>query len=135
MIFLQLRNLISYIPDKVFRDFHSRMLVRCNWKIPSLRITIRHHLASLVMPNSYPRDGIFNPHLLTVIKGSYGLVDHVADRDKDMLSYTGKTHSATVCLFDAFTSLTSFGTKLIMSLIFYATRGDVNVNVNLLLQI
>ena len=41
-------------------------------KIPSLGITIRHHSASLVMPNSYPRDGIFNTHL-TTIKVSYML--------------------------------------------------------------
>ena len=34
------------------------------------RVTVRHHSASLVMPNSYPRDGIFNQHL-TTIKDSY----------------------------------------------------------------
>ena len=34
------------------------------------RITDRHHSASLVMPNSYPRDGIFNQRLRT-IKDSY----------------------------------------------------------------
>ena len=33
-------------------------------KIPSLGITVRHHLASLVLPNSYPCDGIFNPNLI-----------------------------------------------------------------------
>ena len=48
------------------------MVVRCELKIPSLGITVRHHSASLVMPNSYPRDGIFNPHL-TTIKDSYNL--------------------------------------------------------------
>ena len=31
------------------------------------RVTARHHLASLLMPNSYPRDGIFNQHLTTLI--------------------------------------------------------------------
>ena len=41
------------------------MTVQCELKIPSLEITVRHHEA-----NSYPRDGIFNPHLLT-IKYSY----------------------------------------------------------------
>ena len=35
-------------------------------KIPSLRITVRHHSASLVIPNSYPCDGIFNPNLTTI---------------------------------------------------------------------
>ena len=34
------------------------------------RATVRHHEASLVMPNSYPRDGIFNQHLTTT-KDSY----------------------------------------------------------------
>ena len=34
------------------------------------RVTVRYHLASLVMPNSYPRDGIFNRHLIA-IKDSY----------------------------------------------------------------
>ena len=34
------------------------------------RVTARHHSASLVMPNSYPRDGTFNQHL-TTIKDSY----------------------------------------------------------------
>ena len=34
------------------------------------RVTVRHRSASLVMPNSYPRDGIFNQHL-TTIKDSY----------------------------------------------------------------
>ena len=48
----------------------SIMAVRCELKIPSLRITVLHHSASLVMPNSYPREGIFNPHLKT-IKDSY----------------------------------------------------------------
>ena len=34
------------------------------------KITLRLYSASLVMPNSYPRDGIFNPNL-TTIKDSY----------------------------------------------------------------
>ena len=46
------------------------MVVRCKLKIPSLGITVRHHSAILVMPNSYPCNGIFNPHL-TTIKDSY----------------------------------------------------------------
>ena len=33
-------------------------------------VTVRHHSASLVMSNSYPRDRIFNQHL-TTIKDSY----------------------------------------------------------------
>ena len=46
------------------------MAVQCKLKIPSLGITVRHHLASLVKPNSYHRDGIFNLHLST-IRDSY----------------------------------------------------------------
>ena len=34
------------------------------------KITLRLYTASLVMPSSYPRDGIFNPNL-TTIKDSY----------------------------------------------------------------
>ena len=41
-------------------------------KILSFGITVRHHWASLVMPNSYSHDRIFNPHL-TIIKDSYNL--------------------------------------------------------------
>ena len=36
------------------------------------QVTNRHHSASFAMPNSYPRNGIFNPHL-TTIKDSYTL--------------------------------------------------------------
>ena len=46
------------------------MVLRCKLRIPSLGVTVRHHSASLVMPNSYPCDGIFNQHL-TTIKESY----------------------------------------------------------------
>ena len=34
------------------------------------RVIVRHHSASLVMPNGYPRDGIFSQHQ-TTIKDSY----------------------------------------------------------------
>ena len=30
------------------------------------RVTVRQHSASLVMPNSYRRDGIFSQHLRTI---------------------------------------------------------------------
>ena len=68
------------------QEKESIMVVRCELKIPSLEITVRHHLASLVMPNSYPRDGIFNSHL-TIIKDSY--------RADDLkFSYTGISFDA-----------------------------------------
>ena len=54
------------------QERESIMTVRCELKIPSLGITVRHHSASLVMPNCYPCDEIFNPHL-TTIKDSYNL--------------------------------------------------------------
>ena len=62
------------------REKESIMVVQCILKIRSLGVTVRHHSASLVMPNSCPRDGIFNPHL-TTIKDSYnkGLVRPVLD--------------------------------------------------------
>ena len=54
------------------QEKESVMVVRFELKIPSLGITGRHHSASLKMPNSYPRDGIFNPNL-TTINDSYNL--------------------------------------------------------------
>ena len=42
------------------------MFVQCELKIPSLGITVQHHVTSLVMPNSYSCDGIFNPNLTTI---------------------------------------------------------------------
>ena len=62
------------------QEKESIMVVR----ILSLGITVRHHLANLVMPNSYPRDEIFNLHLST-IKDSYNLVckkDRYTDQDQ-----------------------------------------------------
>ena len=44
--------------------------VRVGWKNPSLGITVCHHLASLVMPNSDPRDSFFYP-ILTLMIDSY----------------------------------------------------------------
>ena len=55
---------------KCMQEKESVMVVRWELEIPSLGITVRHHSASLVMPSSYPRDGIFIPHL-TIIKDSY----------------------------------------------------------------
>ena len=48
------------------QEKESIMVVWCEVKIPSLGITVRHHEASLSMSNSYPCDGIFNPHLTTI---------------------------------------------------------------------
>ena len=48
------------------QEKESVMVVPFELKILSLGITVRHHSASLVMPNSYPRDGIFNPKLTTI---------------------------------------------------------------------
>ena len=53
-----------------FWVFLARMVVRCKLKIMSLGIIVRHLSASIVMPKSYPRDEIINPHLAT-IKDSY----------------------------------------------------------------
>ena len=47
----------------------SKEMNDCSVQMPSLRITVRHHSASLMMQNSYPRDRIFNS-LLTTIKDS-----------------------------------------------------------------
>ena len=58
---------------KSMQEKESIIVLRCKLKILSLGITVRHHSARLVMPNSYPRDGIFNQHL-TTIKDSYILL-------------------------------------------------------------
>ena len=43
------------------------MVVSCWLKISSERITVRHHEACRVMPNSYPSDGIFNLYRRTIM--------------------------------------------------------------------
>ena len=45
------------------QEKESIMVVWCKLKVPSLRITVRHHSASLAMLISYRRDRIFNPKL------------------------------------------------------------------------
>ena len=60
------------------QEKESKMVIRCELKILSLGIPVRHHSASLVMLNSYPSDGIFNQHL-TTIKDSYILQDLFGD--------------------------------------------------------
>ena len=55
------------------QEKESVMVVWCELKILSLRITVWHHSASLVMSNSYSHDRIFNPHL-TTIKDPYNLL-------------------------------------------------------------
>ena len=47
--------------------------IRCKLKMPSPGITVQNRSASLVMPNSYPRYGIFNPHLTTIIDSFFFL--------------------------------------------------------------
>ena len=52
------------------QEKESLMIVLCELKISSFWISVPHHSAILVMPNSYLRDRIFSPHL-TTIKDSY----------------------------------------------------------------
>ena len=54
----------------------SIMVVRCELKIPSLRINVWKQSASLMMPNSYRHDRIFKLHP-TTIKDPYILFIHV----------------------------------------------------------
>ena len=55
---------------KCMQEKESIMVVWCKLRVPSLRITVRHHSASLAMLNSYRRDRSFNPQL-TGIQNSY----------------------------------------------------------------
>ena len=59
---------------KSMQEKESIMVVWCKLKVPSLRITVQHHSASLAMLNSYRRDRIFNSQL-TAIKNSYNKVN------------------------------------------------------------
>ena len=67
------------------QEKESIMAVRYELKIPSLGITVRHHSASLVMPDSYSRDGILNPHL-TAIKGSIMRVKYSQEKQLHVTS-------------------------------------------------
>ena len=58
---------------KSMQEKESIMIVRYELTIPSLGIIVRHYSASLVMPNSYPHDRIFNLHL-TTIEDTYTVV-------------------------------------------------------------
>ena len=62
------------------QEKESIMVVRCELKILSLRITVRHHSASLVMLDSYRCDGIFNLHI-TTIRNYYNLTPATVSTD------------------------------------------------------
>ena len=57
------------------------MAVRFELRFPSLGIIVRQHSASLMMPNSYPRDGIFNLNL-TTIKDLHNVDSSPQDRSR-----------------------------------------------------
>ena len=48
------------------QEKESIMFVWCKLKVPSLRITVRHHSASLATLKSYRFDRIFNPQLTAI---------------------------------------------------------------------
>ena len=53
-----------------FNDLYEiiRIFNGCEVRIENsvTRVSVRHHSVSLVMPNSYPLDDIFNQHLTTI---------------------------------------------------------------------
>ena len=51
----------------VSKNKESVIRVRMGSKNPSLVITVCHHSTSLVMPNGYPRGGVFDPTLTLMI--------------------------------------------------------------------
>ena len=55
----------SFIKSMQEKEFI--MVVRCELKIPSLGITVRHHSASLEMPNSYTHDGILSRYIFLCV--------------------------------------------------------------------
>ena len=68
------RTYLGVVYRKQYASKVPIMVVLCKLKVPSLRITVWHHSASLAMLNIYRRDRIFNPQL-TVIKNSYNKVN------------------------------------------------------------
>ena len=64
---------------KSVQENESIMGVRDRWKNPSLAITVWHHMTSLVMPDSDPRDGCFYLPLTPMID------PYTADRSKAIL--------------------------------------------------
>ena len=60
------RQHVGEEPNRTFLD-RKNVVVRCEMKIPSLGITVQHHSASLVMPNSYPCDQIFTSRPLKIL--------------------------------------------------------------------
>ena len=69
---------------------------KCKAKISSLGITVQHHSLSLVMPNSYPHDITFNPHLTAI-------------EDSSILTFA---HAVTVLISDCFTLPSLNGTAV-----------------------
>ena len=57
------------------------MVVKCKLKVPSFRLTVWHHTVSLMIQNSYPREGIFNPRLATIKESSNLILGQVARSD------------------------------------------------------
>ena len=78
---------------KGMQEKESKTVVRCELKIPSFGITFRHYAASLVVPNSYPRDEIFNPHL-TTIKDSYFLVRLMNQRIQNQIQIARRHYNS-----------------------------------------
>ena len=48
------------------KRIHNGFSMQVENSVTRVTLTVRHHSASQVMPNSYPRDGIVNPHLTTI---------------------------------------------------------------------
>ena len=93
------------------QEKESIMVVRYELKILSLGITVGHHSASLVMPNSYPRNRIFNPHL-TTIKDSY-IVTSFKFRVQSELLDTSAKSSACKCKISSMPTLLASQTELL----------------------
>ena len=100
------------------QEKESVMVARFELKIPSLGITVQLHSANLVVPNSYPSDRIFNPHLTTV-KDSYIYDSTCVGRTNRKSSYTTKHESIafliclsriSLCIHDLMTS--SFSVRI-----------------------
>ena len=68
------------------QEKESIMLVRCELKIPSLGITVRHHEANRLMPNSYPHDRIMVNFAITERNIYLGNMTHVKSIDLDRTS-------------------------------------------------
>ena len=85
-------SLKGCIISKGIQEKKSIMGVRGRVKNPFLGITVRHQSASIVVPNSYPRNGFFSVHL-ALMKDSYNLIYGEKGKDHRLIVFCKADHN------------------------------------------